>query len=52
MTKHDVKNYLEKIYQVNSTFLVDQANNSLLVKVDVADVKTMNHMGKTFRVGK
>jgi len=32
MTKHDVKNYLEKIYQV-----------------DVADVKTLNHMGKTFR---
>merc|ERR1712150_361671 len=32
MTKHDVKNYLEKIYQV-----------------DVADMKTLNHMGKTFR---
>jgi len=31
MTKHDVKNYLEKIY-----------------KVPVADVKTINKMGKTY----
>ena len=50
MTKHDVKNYLEKIYQVNRNkwdLWIIISNHS---QVDVADVRTLNKMGKTFRV--
>ena len=50
MTKHDVKNYLEKIYQVNRNKREPWQNYSHHSQVDVADVRTLNKMGKTFRV--
>ena len=50
MTKHDVKNYLEKIYQVNRNKLEIWTISSYHSQVDVADVRTLNKMGKTFRV--